>query len=80
MPQGPAVDLYARECVICLDKPRHVRFQCGHSTLCQVGVLPACVRATAAAACWAWRQCLRFRRRSSVDACGLGGDLVVEGW
>ncbi len=28
MPQGPAVNLYTRDCVICLGKPRHVRFQC----------------------------------------------------
>jgi hypothetical protein len=70
VPQGPAVDLYTRECVICLDRPRHVRFQCGHSTLCQV------------CAGWVWARAPRAQLQPhngpGVNACGLGGDLAVE--
>ena len=35
VPVAPPVDLYARECIICLENPRHVRFGCGHSCLCR---------------------------------------------
>jgi len=58
VPQGPAVDLYTRECVICLDRPRHVRFQCGHSTLCQV-----CARLVRCA-----RNCSRIMGLASTHA------------
>jgi len=31
----PEYDIMERECILCMSAPRHVRFACGHSTLCQ---------------------------------------------
>jgi len=34
-PAPPAHQIVERECILCMSAPRHVRFECGHSALCQ---------------------------------------------